>query len=654
MLEDIYSPADLKKIEKTDLPNVCKEIRDLIIDTVSKNGGHLASSLGVVELTTALHYVFDSPNDKIIWDVGHQSYAHKIITGRKDRFHTLRQLNGISGFPKREESEHDVFGTGHASTSISAAVGIAEAIKKKGVDNRVIAIIGDGSMTGGMAFEALNHAGHKAGNLIIILNDNEMSISSSVGALSKFLSVHLYGGRARRFRTKIKKLLSFLPFWGKEIYQITQKAEEATVSFFTPGFLFEAFGFDYIGPLDGHNLDELIAVFNDIRQLAIGDKPILVHVLTKKGKGYAPAEKNPTLFHGIGRFDKKTGEPLPSNGQSFTQAFSNALIQVAHQDDRIIAITAAMCTGTGLEDFSNLYPDRFYDVGIAEGHAVTFAAGMATLGYKPVVAIYSTFLQRAYDQIIHDVCLQNIPVIFAIDRAGLVGDDGATHHGAFDISFLRTIPNLVLAAPRDGEMFDEWLQFALNYNGPVAMRWPRGSAPKITKNFVRQKLELGKAETILFRGYSRATIWAVGNMVGEALKAADELDKMGINVIVADPRFIKPFDVDLFKELLKYNKNIITVEENILQGGFGSMIGELIREENLSDVSLACIGLPDEFVKHGTQQELRKKYNLYSSGIAGVVREFLNKDNETENNRFVSKEILKHVGVINSYGMKIN
>lgn len=627
ILDLINSPEDLKMIAPDRLPILCRKIRELIIDTTSKNGGHAAPSLGVVELAVALHYVFDSPDDKIIWDVGHQSYAHKILTGRRHNFHTIRMKGGISGFPKMSESPHDAFGTGHSSTSISAALGIAHAFEREGKDARAIAVIGDGSMTGGLAFEALNQAGYKTGRLVVILNDNEMSISKNVGALSKFLSTRLHGKTAGRLKRALKRLLSIMPVLGKKIYHVAEKAEESTIGFFTPGYMFEAFGCDYIGPLDGHNLDELIRVFRDIKDSPIGDKPIIVHVLTKKGKGYAPAEENPTLFHGIGPFDKMTGKPVSDSALTYSKAFSKALMKCAERDEKIIAITAAMKTGTGLEEFAQKYPSRFFDVGIAEGHAVTFAAGLASQGLKPVIAIYSTFLQRAFDHMIHDVCLQNLPVVFAIDRAGLVGDDGPTHHGVFDISYLRMMPNMIVMAPKDDHLLGEMLELALKLGVPSAIRYPRGAVPSSFMGDGNwgggQPLALGKAEMVYDSPAPSISIWAVGHLVPAAVEAAEKLKKKGIGAIVVDPRFIKPFDFVLFTEIVDKCPNILTVEENVASGGFGSMISEFVVEKKLKNINLSSIALPDAFVEHASQNELREKYGFDADGIARSAVELL-------------------------------
>lgn len=625
ILKNISNPDDLKKISKEYLPEVCESIRELIIDTCSKCGGHLASSLGVVELTVALHYVFNSPDDKIVWDVGHQAYAHKILTGRRKSFGTLRTTGGISGFPKMEESPHDVFGTGHASTSISAALGIAKALKKKGSNNKAIAVIGDGSMTGGLALEALNLAGHKVGNLIIILNDNEMSISENVGALSKFLSIHLHGKTVNRFKRYLKKTLLLIPVLGKRIYKFFEKAEEATIGFFTPGHLFEAFGCDYIGPLDGHNITEMTDVFERIINSPSMGKPILIHVMTKKGRGYKYAEDNPTIYHGVGPFCREKGVASSSEKITYTQAFSEAMLDLAGVDDRVVAITAAMPSGTGLEAFAKKYPDRFYDIGIAEGHAVTFAAGLATQGYRPVVAIYSTFMQRAYDHIIHDVCLQKLPVTFALDRAGIVGEDGPTHHGIFDISYLRSIPDMILMAPRDDVTLKEMLSFAVTHNGPAAIRYPRGCVPKKVAKDKADKLQIGQAEIVYETSEPKAIILSIGNLVESAVEASEMLIEKGVGVIVVDPKFIKPFDFNLLEELIGKCPIVITVEENVLSGGFGSMIGEWMANNSMYDVQLKCLGITDEFPTHGTQKYLRELYQLDAVGIKNAVVEVVNR-----------------------------
>jgi len=614
ILERINSPADLKHLSIKELKELAQEIRQTIIETVSKTGGHLAPSLGVVELTLALHYVFDTPKDKIIWDVGHQSYAHKLITGRRDKFHTLRQHGGLSGFPRREESPFDVFGTGHASTSISAALGMAIARDLKGEKHRVIAVIGDGAMTGGLAFEALNHAGELDKDLIVVLNDNTMSISPNVGAISRFLSRKLTSRSFRRFKKEIEKLFLSLPA-GESLLQWAKRSEDSFMSFFTPGMLFLAFHFDYLGPIDGHNLEKLIKTFLHVKER---EGPILVHVLTVKGKGYKPAEKDPTAFHGIGKFSlvpEKTNNFKDT--RTYTQVFAETLLELAAKDERIVGITAAMPEGTGLSLFKERFPERFLDVGIAEEHAVILAAGMAAAGLRPVVAIYSTFLQRAFDQIIHDVCLQKLPVVFAIDRAGIVGEDGPTHHGTFDLSYLRLIPNMVVMAPKDENELRHMLKTALEYEGPIALRYPRGRVVGVSCDEPLKTLPIGEAE-VLVEGED-ILILAIGQVVIPALEAVSRLQSEGFYPALINARFVKPLDEDLIKRMAPNFKAIITIEENVLFGGFGSAVLEI-----LSDLKIFTpvfrIGLPDVFIEHGPQSLLRKKYGLDVEGVYQIAK----------------------------------
>lgn len=612
LLAQIKSPAELKKLNKNQLPLLAEELRQQIVSTVATNGGHLGSSLGVVELTIALHRIFDSPKDQIIWDVGHQAYAHKLLTGRQEEFATLRQLNGISGFPKRSESEHDVFGVGHSSTSISAALGMAVAGDILGQDNKVVAVIGDGSLTAGMAFEGLNHAGHLKQKLVVILNDNEMSISPNVGALSSFLSRKMTSDTFIRFKKETENLLSYVPGIGRDLVNLAKRAEESLKSFMTPGMLFEGFGFDYFGPLDGHNLEELMATLHNVAQIK---GPVLLHVLTKKGKGYAPAEQNPPKFHGVGPFDKQTGvvkSPRPDSAASYTSVFSKTLVSLAEADQRIVAITAAMTEGTGLKKFSEVFPERFYDVGIAEQHAVTFAAGLACRGMRPVVAIYSTFMQRAYDQVIHDVCLQNLPVSFAMDRGGLVGADGPTHHGVFDLSFLRHVPNLIFATPRNEIELQRIMKTASQYDGPFAYRYPRGNGLGLPLPEKIEALEIGKGE--LLKEGSDGLIIALGTMVDEALIAAGKLEEQGVSLAVMDARFVKPLDATQILSLAENVSFVITAEENALQGGFGSSVLELFSDHGLT-LPVQRVGIPDYFVEQGTQPELRDQLGLCAQGI---------------------------------------
>lgn len=612
LIESVKSPDDLKVLKVEDLKSLAKELRDLIIKRVSINGGHLASNLGVVELTIALHYVFNAPDDRIVWDVGHQSYSHKLLTGRFERFSTLRKFKGISGFPKVDESHFDAFGTGHSSTSISAATGIIEARDKKGETFKVIAVIGDGSMTSGLAFEGLNHAGQLKKDLIVILNDNTMSISKNVGALSAYLSRILTGDIYQRFRKEIKSFLENIPKVGSPMSKMAQKAEEALKGLLLPGMLFEELGFNYVGPIDGHNIELLIETFNRIKT---SEQPILVHIVTEKGKGYKFSEEDPCIFHGIGPFDLDTGIVSSDSAlPSYSDVFGSALTELARADNRIVAITAAMREGTGLDPFAKEHPERFYDVGIAEPHAVTFAAGLASQGMRPVVAVYSTFLQRAYDEIVHDVCLQKLPVVFAIDRAGIVGEDGATHQGLFDISYLRHIPNLVFMAPKDGPELKAMLRLALQHNGPSAIRYPRA---RVTQNagFGMQgpELKIGKAE-MLTDGMDIAII-AIGNTVHTAVKAGEMLRRDGVSACIVNARFIKPLDDDLVLTVAGKTKRIVTVEENLLAGGLGSAILECLNIAGLTDVQVKRIGIDDEFVEHGSQAVLRKLYKLDENGI---------------------------------------
>jgi 1-deoxy-D-xylulose-5-phosphate synthase len=618
-LKDLGSPAELKNYSQAELKSLAEEIRTEIIDTVSRTGGHLASSLGVVELSIALHRVLNTPKDKIIWDVGHQAYAHKLLTGRLERFGTLRQMGGISGFPKREESPHDCFDVGHSSTSISAALGIAAARDTLGGTEKIVAVIGDGSLTAGLAFEGLNQAGHLKKDLIVVLNDNEMSISPNVGALSSFLSRKMTSDLFIRFKKETENLLGHVPRFGKDLLSLARRAEDSLKGFLTPGMLFEAFGFDYVGPLDGHNLDELIQTLQNVSRLK---GPILVHVLTKKGKGYLPAEENPPLYHGVGPFDRESGEVQGSKGgaPSYTAVFGRTLVELAEKDERIVAITAAMLEGTGLKEFAQRFPERFFDVGIAEQHAVTFAAGIACNGLRPTVAIYSTFLQRGYASVLHDVCLQNLPVTFALDRGGLVGADGPTHHGVFDYSYLRHIPNLTFMVPRDERELRRAMATAQGHEGPFAYRYPRGVGSGLPLNDVSSPVPIGKGEKL--QDGSDGVIFAIGTCAAPALQAAQMLADDGLSLAVVDPRFLKPLDRDLLIAEANRTGLVITVEENVLQGGFGSAVMELLAQEEISP-RIACIGLPDFFVEQGSQEQLQARYGLDAEGIAGRIRKVL-------------------------------
>jgi 1-deoxy-D-xylulose-5-phosphate synthase len=618
VLDQINTSHDVKKLDPEELEKLCHEIRGEIISTVSKTGGHLASSLGVVELTTVLHYVFDFPRDKIVWDVGHQSYAHKLLTGRKDRFHTLRQYEGISGFPKRDESPYDAFDSGHSGSSISSALGMAEARRLKGEEGKIIAVIGDGSMTAGLAFEGLNQAGHIDQDLIVILNDNEMSISRNVGALSSYLNRLMTGQFVNRFRNDIENFLKTLPGIGKSVLRFAKQAEESLKGFFMPGLLFEELGMKYIGPIDGHRLDYLIETFQNIKKLR---GPILVHVITKKGKGYPPAETNPDRFHGVPPFVIETGELRndQKNPPTYTEIFGETLCQLAKENKRLIAITAAMQSGTGLEEFARQFPGRFYDIGIAEQHAVTFAAGLALEGMKPVVAIYSTFLQRAYDQVLQDVCLQNLPVIFALDRGGIVGEDGPTHHGLFDYSYLRHIPNLIVMVPKDENEFQHMIKTATECPMPVAFRYPRGRGAGVKREVSLQSIDIGKGEVL--REGKDILIIAIGSTVYPSLQAAERLADVGIQAAVINSRFLKPLDGNLLCDWAKRTGKVLTVEENVLQGGFGSAVLELFQERCLFSIQVKRLGIPDIFVEHGPQTFLREKYGIDEKGIFKGVRE---------------------------------
>ncbi len=622
IIELIDSPADLKKIPIAKLPVLAREIRQTIVDVVSKTGGHLAPSLGVVELSIALHFVFDTPKDKIIWDVGHQSYAHKLLTGRRRQFKSLRQHGGICGFTCMRESQFDAFSTGHSSTSISAGLGIACGKQLKGEKAKVIAVIGDGSLTAGLAYEGLNQAGDslKDKDLIVILNDNDMSISRNVGALSSFLSRTFSKKRLLEMRKEFGYFLKSLPKIGDDVYQFAKRSEESFKAFVTPGMLFEAFNFEYFGPINGHRLNHLINILKNIKYL---DEPVLLHVTTTKGKGYTPAEKNPTYYHGCSSFDVDTGDCTAPDIEipSYTEIFGRTLVDLARKDPKIIAITAAMPEGTGLTEFSQKFPDRFFDVGIAEQHGVTFAAGLATEGFRPVVAIYSTFLQRAYDQILHDICIESLPVIFALDRGGIVGEDGATHQGLFDLSYLRSFPNMVVMAPKDENELVRMMITAINHKGPIAFRYPRGQATGITQDDPPLPLDIGKAQ-VLTQGKD-VLIFGIGRTVLEALQAEKALKQDGIQATVVNARFVKPIDTQTMCSLIQETPRVITVEENVLSGGFGSAILECLNDEGVTPIKIQRLGIPDRFVEHGSQTVLRSKYGLDAPAIAAAARQLL-------------------------------
>lgn len=619
LIDQLIDPASLKKISIESLPELASEIREIIIDVVSKNGGHLSSNLGVVELTVALHYVFNTPIDKIIWDVGHQSYTHKLLTGRKKDIYTLRQYGGLSGFPRREESEYDSFNVGHGGTSISCALAFAKARDHKGLNNKVIAIIGDGSMTSGLALEGLNNAGDLETDLIVILNDNEMSISQNVGALSSYLNRIITGQLYNKMKTEIETLIQNIPGIGKQVVSFAERVEEAIKGIFVPGRIFEDLGFTYIGPIHGHNISELINTFNHVKDMK---GQILVHVVTKKGKGYKPAEEGADFYHGVSAFDKKTGKLKKKNSiPTYTEVFGKTIVKLALIDEKILGITAAMTDGTGLNRFSERFPDRFYDVGMAEQHAVTFASGLALEGFKPIVAIYSTFLQRAYDQILHDVCMMKSPVIFAIDRAGIVGEDGVTHQGVFDITYLQSMPNMVLMAPKDENELQHMLYSATLYNMPVAVRYPRGNGIGVKLDDMMETISIGRGE--ILREGDDLTIVAIGSMVYPAMAVAERLASKEIEATIINARFIKPLDKMLILGSARKTGYLVTIEENVLSGGFGSAIMGLMEEEMVSDIIIKRIGIPDQFIGHGTPSILKKDLQLDVDGIFEQIYEFI-------------------------------
>ena len=620
ILSKVHFPEDIRRLGLAELNDLAREIREMMIATVSRRGGHLASSLGTVELTLAIHYVFDTPRDLLVWDVGHQAYAHKIITGRKECFDTLRQKGGISGFPKREESLYDVFDVGHSGTSISAAAGMAEARCLKGEDFRIIAVIGDGAISAGMAFEGLNWTGDRRKNIVIILNDNEMSISPNVGALSSYLNRIMTGQTVTRIRTEVKTFLKSVPGIGEQMLKFSRQVEESLKTFFVPGAIFEELGFTYVGPLEGHHLDHLIKNLKNVRKL---EGPVLVHVVTQKGKGYRFAEDDPSRFHGIPPFDIDTGESFAASRSptpSYTDVFGRTIVALAHEDPRIVAITAAMSEGTGLDRFAREFPARFYDVGMAEQHGVTFAAGLATQGFVPVVAIYSTFMQRAYDQIIHDVCLQKLPVVLAMDRGGFVGADGPTHHGLFDFAFLRTVPGIIVMAPKDENELQHMLKTAVTCGCPVSLRYPRGAGAGVPLDEHPRPLPIGKGEILLDPPDAALAVVAIGACVHPALAAAELLKAEGIPIRVINARFVKPLDGELLCGTAEKLRRVITVEENTLMGGFGSAVLELFAEAGISGVAVRRLGIPDEFAQHATQKELRRLYGIDAEGIAAAVR----------------------------------
>lgn len=610
LLAKIDTPEQLRQLPESRLTDLATELRDYLIQSVSKTGGHLAAGLGTVELTIALHYVFNTPEDRTVWDVGHQSYPHKILTGRRDQMATIRQKGGISGFPKRGESPYDIFGVGHSSTSISAALGMAIAAQLKNSNRKVVAIIGDGAMTAGMAFEALNHAGDLDANLLVILNDNDMSISRNVGGMSNYLARILSGRLYSTVREGSKKVLGSMP----TMWELARRAEEHMKGMVIPGTLFEELGFNYIGPIDGHDLDTLVTTLKNLKSLK---GPQFLHIVTKKGKGYTPAEHDPSAFHGVSAFDPASGKHLtsPAKGPTYTEVFGKWICDMAAIDKRVVCITPAMCEGSGLVTFAKRFPQRYFDVGIAEQHCVTLAAGLACEGFKPVVAIYSTFLQRAYDQLIHDTALQNLPVLFAIDRAGLVGPDGPTHAGSFDLSYLRCIPNLVVMAPSDENECRQMLYTGLMHDGPSAVRYPRARAPGARVQKTISTLPIGKAEWR--RKGEQMAILAFGSMLQPALVAAEQL-----NASVVNMRFIKPLDADMVIELASTHQFLITVEENALLGGAGSAVNECLACHR-TEIPILNLGLPDNFIQHGPREQLLADCGLTSDGIINQANNFL-------------------------------
>lgn len=618
MLESIQSPADLRRLELGDLPDLCQELREFLLSSVSTGGGHFSSNLGTVELTVALHYVFNTPEDRLVWDVGHQAYAHKILTGRRDSMHSIRQAEGLAGFPKRTESPYDTFGVGHSSTSISAALGMALAAKQKGEDWQAIAVIGDGAMTAGMAYEALNHAGDLDANLLVVLNDNEMSISPNVGALRKYLTRLLSGRMYSSMRENGKKVLSS----SKSLSKLAKLTEEHMKGMVLPGTLFEEMGFKYYGPIDGHDVNEMVSVMRNLSQIK---GPRMLHVITQKGKGYEPAEDDPCTYHGVTPFNLKTGlvSGKKAATPTYTEVFSTWLCDMAALDQRLVGITPAMREGSGLVKFAEQYPERYFDVGIAEQHAVTLAAGLACEGLKPVVAIYSTFLQRAYDQLIHDVAIQNLPVVFAIDRAGLVGADGPTHSGNYDLSYLRCIPNMIVMAPAHEDECRQMLFTAFQQDAPCAVRYPRGKGIGILPNKEMQALEIGKGE-ILREGHSGIAILLFGSLLGEAQQAAENLDASLLNM-----RFVKPLDESLIHTMAKTHSLLVTLEDNAVQGGAGSAVSEYLAAAGLS-VSVLNLGIPDDYIEHALREQQLIACELDAENITRRIRASYNPKSDSQ------------------------
>ncbi len=619
-LDKVNSPKDIKKLDMNALNVLAAEIREFLVNSVSKTGGHLSSSLGVVELTLALHYCYNCPRDKFVWDVGHQAYVHKLLTGRKEGFKTLRKLDGMSGFPRPSESECDAFNAGHSSASISAALGIANARDLKNESFNVVAVIGDGAMSGGMAYEAMNNAGQLKTKMLIVLNDNQMSISPNVGAMSNYLNQLRLAPKYISAKRDVQKTLQKVPVIGNGVYNFLGRTKEGIKHSMLPSVMFEQLGLTYIGPVDGHDVKQLIQIINRIKKL---DAPVLLHVITKKGKGYEPAEKNPSKFHGIGPFDPVTGEVLAkAGGATYSRAFGRKLVQLAAKHKEICAITAAMPSGTGLEQFAMEYPKRFFDVGIAEEHAVTFAGGLAKGGCLPVFAVYSTFLQRAYDQIIHDICIQKLPMILAIDRAGIVGDDGETHQGIFDISFLNTIPNMTVMAPKNGAELEAMLEFAVESRIPVSIRYPRGSASQILNN-AQSPIELGKSEYI-YNGSDIALV-GFGTVMEQLVGVYGMLLKDGLKPTLVNARFSTPLDMDMAKDMFRNYKYVFTMEDGVLRGGFGSVMAQAFESFGTDGARLTSFGFPDCFVEHGTKMQLYERYGLDAASVYNSIKEIMEK-----------------------------
>jgi 1-deoxy-D-xylulose-5-phosphate synthase len=632
ILKTIHSPADLKRLKPAQFPKLCQELREQIIGAVSSVGGHLASNLGVVELTVALHYLLDTPQDKIVWDTSNQAYAHKLLTGRREQFHTLRQYGGLSGFCKREESIYDTFNAGHAGTGVSAAYGMVEAREQLGLKHKVVCVVGDGAMTAGMTLEGLHHAGGLGKDFIVILNDNQMSISKNVGAISSYLNRTFTGEFYTKMREETGHLLRKIPHIGYDVEKLARRAEELAKGAILPGLLFEELGFRYAGPINGHNFEHLLPTLENVLKMR---GPVLLHLITKKGLGYEPAEKNPVWFHACPPFVRETGAPAKKAARpSYTQIAIESLIRLAREDKRVVAITAAMCEGTGLNAFEKEFPDRLYDVGIAEQHAVTFAAGLAAQGMRPVVAMYATFLQRAYDQVVHDVATQNLPVTFCIDRGGLVAEDGTTHHGAFDYAYLRHMPNMVVMAPKDENELQHMLKTGLSYEGPASVRYPRGVSMGVPMDRKLKELPIGKAE--LLRDGTDVAIIAIGVSVWPAVKAAEQLSQEGLSTAVINARFVKPLDQELIVSVAKRVRYVVTVEEGCQMGGFGSAVLEALSDAGVN-VRTKVLGLPDWYIEQGPQDLLRERYGLTTDGIYRSVKELVTKSPVTTSEReFIS------------------